>query len=259
MMNSCAGVSTKTAARGSKFAGSGKARQNFGLYAPRWLIFRIHRLIRMRASGALPATTLLRKHKRARMPDWIAAIILGIVEGLTEYIPVSSTGHMLLLGHFLGFESKGKLFEIVIQLGAVLALVSVYFQRLWELATSWPTKSHRAQSPLNRSLRQKLLVARERLVVIANVREHFGLIIFQHGDHHSNRTLRQFRQRQREMAVGMQDGFQSSIGHVRFSVLQTFCGSATFVVGEGIVSRSALSSRFTSSDVVNRSATSGSR
>ena len=73
------------------------------------------------------------------MPDWIAAIILGIVEGLTEYIPVSSTGHMLLLGHFLGFESKGKLFEIVIQLGAVLALVSVYFQRLWELATSWPT------------------------------------------------------------------------------------------------------------------------
>ena len=48
------------------------------------------------------------------MSDWIAAIILGLVEGLTEFIPVSSTGHLLLLGHFIGFESEGKTFEIVI-------------------------------------------------------------------------------------------------------------------------------------------------
>lgn len=73
------------------------------------------------------------------MSDWISAIILGLVEGLTEFIPVSSTGHMLLLGHFLGFESAGKTFEIVIQLGALLAIVSVYFQRLWFLATRWPS------------------------------------------------------------------------------------------------------------------------
>ena len=72
------------------------------------------------------------------MADWIAAIILGLVEGLTEFIPVSSTGHLLLLGHFMGFESEGKTFEIVIQLGAILAIVSVYFQRLWVLATRWP-------------------------------------------------------------------------------------------------------------------------
>ena len=72
------------------------------------------------------------------MSDWLAAIILGLVEGLTEFIPVSSTGHMLLLGHFLGFESTGKTFEIVIQLGALLAIVSVYFRRLWTLATRWP-------------------------------------------------------------------------------------------------------------------------
>ena len=72
------------------------------------------------------------------MADWIAAIILGLVEGLTEFIPVSSTGHMLLLGHFLGFESTGKTFEIVIQLGALLAIISVYFKRLWTLTTRWP-------------------------------------------------------------------------------------------------------------------------
>ncbi len=73
------------------------------------------------------------------MPDWLAAIILGLVEGLTEFIPVSSTGHLLLLGHFMGFESTGKTFEIVIQLGAILAIISVYFSRLWTLATRWPT------------------------------------------------------------------------------------------------------------------------
>jgi undecaprenyl-diphosphatase len=72
------------------------------------------------------------------MSDWLAAIILGLVEGLTEFIPVSSTGHMLLLGHFMGFQSAGKTFEIVIQLGALLAIVSVYFKRLWTLATRWP-------------------------------------------------------------------------------------------------------------------------
>jgi undecaprenyl-diphosphatase len=72
------------------------------------------------------------------MADWLAAIILGLVEGLTEFIPVSSTGHLLLLGHFMGFESTGKTFEIVIQLGAILAIISVYFSRLWRLATQWP-------------------------------------------------------------------------------------------------------------------------
>ncbi|MGQ2990650.1 MAG: undecaprenyl-diphosphate phosphatase [Brevundimonas sp.] len=72
------------------------------------------------------------------MSDWLAALILGLVEGLTEFIPVSSTGHMLLLGHFLGFESTGKTFEIVIQLGALMAIISVYFRRLWTLATRWP-------------------------------------------------------------------------------------------------------------------------
>jgi undecaprenyl-diphosphatase len=66
------------------------------------------------------------------------ALILGVIEGLTEYIPVSSTGHLLLASHFLGFESKGKVFEIVIQLGAIFAIVSVYFARLWQMLIDFP-------------------------------------------------------------------------------------------------------------------------
>ena len=67
------------------------------------------------------------------------ALFLGLVEGLTEFIPVSSTGHLLLAGHFLGFESKGKVFEIVIQAGAILAIVSVYFAKLWQLLKDFPS------------------------------------------------------------------------------------------------------------------------
>ncbi|HXW39798.1 MAG TPA: undecaprenyl-diphosphate phosphatase [Xanthobacteraceae bacterium] len=69
------------------------------------------------------------------MLDAIKAVILGIVEGLTEFLPVSSTGHLLLVGHFFGFddESFGKSFDVLIQLGAILALLSIYFSRLWRL------------------------------------------------------------------------------------------------------------------------------
>ncbi len=73
------------------------------------------------------------------MSDWLSALILGLVEGLTEFLPVSSTGHLLLLGHFIGFESEGKTFEVVIQLGAIMAIMLVYIRRLLELATRWPT------------------------------------------------------------------------------------------------------------------------
>lgn len=60
------------------------------------------------------------------MDTHITAGLLGLLEGLTEFLPVSSTGHLLLAGHFLGFESKGRTFEVAIQLGAILALTSVY-------------------------------------------------------------------------------------------------------------------------------------
>lgn len=70
------------------------------------------------------------------------ALVLGVLEGLTEFIPVSSTGHLLLAGHFMGFESTGKTFEVVIQLGAVLAILTVYASRLWEVAREIPTNPY---------------------------------------------------------------------------------------------------------------------
>ena len=68
----------------------------------------------------------------------LEALLLGILEGLTEFIPVSSTGHILLAGHFLGFRSTGRAFEVLIQLGAILAILSVYFGRLWKLLVDLP-------------------------------------------------------------------------------------------------------------------------
>lgn len=68
----------------------------------------------------------------------VEALLLGLLEGATEFIPVSSTGHILLAGHFLGFESTGKSFEILIQLGAILAILSVYSTRLWRIAADLP-------------------------------------------------------------------------------------------------------------------------
>jgi undecaprenyl-diphosphatase len=64
-------------------------------------------------------------------------ILLGLIEGLTEFLPVSSTGHLLLVGHFLGFESPGKTFEVLIQLGAILAIISVYAAKLLRLGASF--------------------------------------------------------------------------------------------------------------------------
>ena len=68
--------------------------------------------------------------------DLVKAAILGVVEGLTEFLPVSSTGHLLLMEQFLGWgdDAFGKSFAILIQLGAILALLTIYFGRIWSLA-----------------------------------------------------------------------------------------------------------------------------
>lgn len=68
------------------------------------------------------------------------ALLLGIVEGLTEFLPVSSTGHLILVGDLLGFQGPpGHVFEVAIQLGAILAVCILYFSRLKSVVTGIPT------------------------------------------------------------------------------------------------------------------------
>src|SRR5467141_3415298 len=68
--------------------------------------------------------------------DLFKAFVLGVVEGLTEFVPVSSTGHLLLVQRFFGFDDDafGKTFAVLIQFGAILALLSIYFFRIWQIA-----------------------------------------------------------------------------------------------------------------------------
>jgi undecaprenyl-diphosphatase len=72
------------------------------------------------------------------MPAW-QVVLLGLLEGLTEFIPVSSTGHILLAGHVLGFDSPGKTFEVLIQLGAILAILTVYSAKILRLLLDIPS------------------------------------------------------------------------------------------------------------------------
>lgn len=65
----------------------------------------------------------------------LEAVLLGLVEGVTEFLPVSSTGHLILVGDLLGFKGPpGRVFEVAIQLGAILAVCVVYWQKLWAAA-----------------------------------------------------------------------------------------------------------------------------
>lgn len=64
----------------------------------------------------------------------IKAFFLGIVEGLTEFLPISSTGHLILIGDWINFESsEARVFEVVIQFGAILAVMWIFRERLWKL------------------------------------------------------------------------------------------------------------------------------
>ena len=68
------------------------------------------------------------------MDNLFTALILSIVEGLTEFLPVSSSGHLILVGDLLNFSGeKAATFEVVIQLGAIMAVVVLYWKRFWGL------------------------------------------------------------------------------------------------------------------------------
>ena len=79
--------------------------------------------------------------------DWIHAIILGLVEGLTEFIPVSSTGMLLLSKLAMGLTDPfWDTFAVLIQLGAIMAVVVIYFRWLWNIALLIPTQLRGARN-----------------------------------------------------------------------------------------------------------------
>ncbi|MDI1273516.1 undecaprenyl-diphosphate phosphatase [Polaromonas sp.] len=80
----------------------------------------------------------------------IKAAVMGIVEGLTEFLPISSTGHLILAGALLGFDDdKAKVFDIAIQTGAIFAVILVYWQKIRATVVALPTEKQARQFALN--------------------------------------------------------------------------------------------------------------
>lgn len=82
--------------------------------------------------------------------NYLNDILLGVIEGITEFLPISSTGHLLLAEHWLG--ARSETYNIVIQAGAILAVTLIYWQRIVGLLTGW-------NDPENRSYLIKLVIA----------------------------------------------------------------------------------------------------
>src|SRR5437660_11922824 len=102
---------------------------------------------RISEKGASSRGALFKLHKgRCMDADVVKAVFLGIVEGVTAFLPVSSTGHLLLVERFfnLGEDNFWKSFVILIQLGDILAIVCLYLAKLWRAAIGMFT------DPLNR-------------------------------------------------------------------------------------------------------------
>lgn len=84
------------------------------------------------------------------MDNLLQVILLGVIEGITEFLPISSTGHLLIAQHWLG--ARSELFTVAIQAGAILAVVAIYWRRLWDLTLN-------LTQPANRNYLFKLLGA----------------------------------------------------------------------------------------------------
>ncbi len=97
--------------------------------------------------------------------DYINSIILGIIEGITEFLPISSTGHLIIAEQWLG--ARSDTFNIVIQAGAILAVTIIYWRRLLDLLLGW-------RDPQNRDYALKLIVAFLITAVLGLIVKRFG-------------------------------------------------------------------------------------
>jgi undecaprenyl-diphosphatase len=106
-----------------------------------------------RRTGAAAATRIIGRLFRGADVDLVLlakAAVMGVVEGLTEFLPVSSTGHLILAGALLGFDDeKAKVFDIAIQTGAILAVILVYWQKLAATVAGLPTQRQAQRFTLN--------------------------------------------------------------------------------------------------------------
>ncbi len=81
----------------------------------------------------------VRAERYRPMHDILMSILLGVIEGATEFLPISSTGHLLVAERLLGLSDNWQVFTVVIQLGAILAVVVYYFQKFWRVLVTLPT------------------------------------------------------------------------------------------------------------------------
>ncbi|HTK36045.1 MAG TPA: undecaprenyl-diphosphate phosphatase [Caulobacteraceae bacterium] len=99
--------------------------------------------------------------------DWFYAVLLGVLEGLTEFIPVSSTGHLLLAKQALGLSASWDTFVVAIQLGAILAVITLYFSRFWNIFLRLP------HDPVARKFVLSILIAFLPAAVVGVLLHHF--------------------------------------------------------------------------------------
>ena len=71
------------------------------------------------------------------IPDWLQAAVLAIIQGLTEFLPVSSSGHLLLPSLLLGWQDQGLAFDVAVHLGSLLAVLAYFRHDLWRIAVAW--------------------------------------------------------------------------------------------------------------------------
>src|SRR5258705_10149686 len=95
----------------------------------------------MDAAGGVRCYLLAATLRDSPMHDIVLSIILGVVEGITEFLPISSTAHLLVTENLLGLGKDWEAFTVVIQLGAILAVVAIYFQTFWKALVGLPSSA----------------------------------------------------------------------------------------------------------------------